>query len=223
MTKWWKTYEAVLATPIVVLAARKKHLQGLGRLVGRFACVLVRLLTRLRVVSLAYDGEVLVRFWSGAQKDWESCVVHMTRVVYGTFYGLLFVYEIIESACLEWPGVVILTLTMNYQFVDGGDVMEVCGIALDRGAVILDASVLIVMRIGSEVWRNESKPTDLVKRSGVLMEVPPTQMSTLSGIQAERRAVRAKMQASEDNEAARRGRRGNVEVFGDSTGSSSAT
>ncbi|KAG6956679.1 hypothetical protein JG687_00010454 [Phytophthora cactorum] len=75
MTKWWKTYEAVLATPIVVLAARKKHLQGLGLLVGRFACVLVRLLTRLRVVSLAYDGEVLVRFWSGAQKDWESCVV----------------------------------------------------------------------------------------------------------------------------------------------------
>ncbi|KAG2770778.1 hypothetical protein PC129_g5168 [Phytophthora cactorum] len=68
----------------------------------------------------------------------------------------------------------------------------------------------IVMRIGSEVWRNESKPTDLVKRSGVLMEVPPTQMSTLSGIQAERRAVRAKMQASEDNEAARRGRRGSV-------------
>ncbi|KAG2770783.1 hypothetical protein PC116_g7978 [Phytophthora cactorum] len=34
---------------------------------------------------------------------------------------------------------------MNYQFVDGGDVMEVCGIALDRGAVILDASVLVLL------------------------------------------------------------------------------
>ncbi|KAG3112641.1 hypothetical protein PI125_g8030 [Phytophthora idaei] len=35
-------------------------------------------------------------------------------------------------------------------------------------------------------------------------------MRTLSGIQAERRALRAKMQASEDDEAARRGRRGSV-------------
>ncbi|RAW34213.1 hypothetical protein PC110_g9475 [Phytophthora cactorum] len=128
MTKWWKTYEAVLATPIVVLAARKKHLQGLGRLVGRFACVLVRLLTRLRVVSLAYDGEVLVRFWSGAQKDWESCVVH--------------------SACLlNWSdsGGLRYVLRIAVRFVDGGDVMEVCGIALDRGAVILDASVLVLL------------------------------------------------------------------------------
>ncbi|KAF4129746.1 hypothetical protein GN958_ATG21065 [Phytophthora infestans] len=30
--KWWKTYEAVLTTPMMVLATRKEHLDGVGRL-----------------------------------------------------------------------------------------------------------------------------------------------------------------------------------------------
>ncbi|KAF1791718.1 hypothetical protein GQ600_25857 [Phytophthora cactorum] len=59
---WWKTYEAVLATPIVVLAARKKHLQGLGRLVGRFDaywCVFLP-----DSVSLAWH--TTVNYWCGS-------------------------------------------------------------------------------------------------------------------------------------------------------------
>ncbi|KAG2971180.1 hypothetical protein C6341_g26627 [Phytophthora cactorum] len=87
----------------------------------------------------------IVEFKRTGSRAWfvlRVCWTVATLEAYATFYGVLFVYDIIEGACLGWPGVVILTLTMNYLFVDRGGVMKVGGVALDRGTVILDAGVL---------------------------------------------------------------------------------
>ncbi|KAG3112640.1 hypothetical protein PI125_g8031 [Phytophthora idaei] len=121
---------------MVVLAARKEHLQAWHT-----------------TVKYWYGSGVELK-WTGS-RAWfvvRVCWTVVTLVIYATFYGVLFVYEIIEGACLGWPGVVILTLTMYYQFVDDGDVMEVGGVALDRGDVIPDAGVL-VLGVASHVWR----------------------------------------------------------------------
>ncbi|EEY62559.1 uncharacterized protein PITG_14303 [Phytophthora infestans T30-4] len=48
----------------------------------------------------------------------------VTLIVYATFYGVLFLYEIVEGVCLGWPGVVILTVTMDYTFASNGGVVE---------------------------------------------------------------------------------------------------
>ncbi|KAG2776114.1 hypothetical protein PC129_g23672 [Phytophthora cactorum] len=55
-------------------------------------------------------------------------------------------------------------------------------------------------RLSEAFWRADGGTSD----------TPSQQMRMLSGIQAERRALRAKMQASEDEQAARRGRRASV-------------
>ncbi|KAG2871686.1 hypothetical protein PC114_g26784 [Phytophthora cactorum] len=101
--------------------------------------------------SIAWHTTVKYSYGSGVEfkrtgsRAWfvlRVCWTVATLEAYATFYGVLFVYDIIEGACLGWPGVVILTLTMNYLFVDRGGVMKVGGVALDRGTVILDAGVL---------------------------------------------------------------------------------
>ncbi|KAG2909810.1 hypothetical protein PC117_g19569 [Phytophthora cactorum] len=151
-TKWWKTYEALLATPTVVLVARKEHLYGLGRLV--YKCT--------------------AWFQGGAQEDLGSCLI-------------------IEGACLGWPGVVILTLTTNYQLGESEDVVDIGRVTLDRSRVVFDSCVLVLGVVGhlwrwyeaaSEGrsfmtmardchaegicdWKNESKRIDLARHSGV--------------------------------------------------------
>ncbi|KAG3207837.1 hypothetical protein PC129_g21126 [Phytophthora cactorum] len=62
-TKWWKTYEALLATPTVVLVARKEHLYGLGRLVYKW-------LDAIHAYCTAW-------FQGGAQEDLGSCLVRI--------------------------------------------------------------------------------------------------------------------------------------------------
>ncbi|KAF1790400.1 hypothetical protein GQ600_23140 [Phytophthora cactorum] len=97
---------------------------------------------------------------------------------FAVFYGVLFLYEIVEGVCLGWPGMVILSLTMNYQFVESEDVVEIGGATLDREQV---------NRLSEAFWRADGGTPD----------TPRQQVRTLSGIQAERRVLRARIRASE--------------------------
>ncbi|KAG3002984.1 hypothetical protein PC120_g19381 [Phytophthora cactorum] len=180
-TKWWKTYEALLATPTVVLVARKGALvrswsSGI-QVVGCYSCLLVGL------------KKTWGRAWFVLWASWTN----VTLIVYAVFYGVLFLYQIIEGACLGWPGVVILTLTTNYQLGESEDVVEIGRVTLDRSRVVFDSCVLVLGVVGhlwrwyeaaSEGrsfmtmdrdchaegicdWKNESKRIDLARHSGV--------------------------------------------------------
>ncbi|KAG2970215.1 hypothetical protein PC119_g23702 [Phytophthora cactorum] len=186
-TKWWKTYEALLATPTVVLVARKEHLYGLGRLVYKWldAIHAYWCVSLPETVSLTWETTVkycMVPRWGSRRPG-----------VVLVFYGVLFLYQIIEGACLGWPGVVILTLTTNYQLGESEDVVDIGRVTLDRSRVVFDSCVLVLGVVGhlwrwyeaaSEGrsfmtmardchaegicdWKNESKRIDLARHSGV--------------------------------------------------------
>ncbi|KAG3161566.1 hypothetical protein PC128_g20767 [Phytophthora cactorum] len=143
-TKWWKTYEAQLAT---YMGARKEHLNGLGRLVYKcldaihaYWCVFLP-----DSASLAKDTTVkywhgfkveLKRIWSRVWFVERASWTDVSLMAYAMFYGVLFLYEIIEGVCFGWPGVVVLTLVMNYPYGENEDVVEIGGISLGHGAVV---------------------------------------------------------------------------------------
>ncbi|KAF1791382.1 hypothetical protein GQ600_22406 [Phytophthora cactorum] len=187
-TKWWKTYEALLATPTVVLVARKEHLYGLGRLVYKWldAIHAYWCVSLPETVSLTWETTVgLKKTWGRAWFVlWASWTI-VTLIVYAVFYGVLFLYQIIE--------VVILTLTTNYQLGESEDVVDIGRVTLDRSRVVFDSCVLVLGLVGhlwrwyeaaSEGrsfmtmardchaegicdWKNESKRIDLARHSGV--------------------------------------------------------
>ncbi|EEY65499.1 uncharacterized protein PITG_16811 [Phytophthora infestans T30-4] len=104
-----------------------------------------------------------VKYWYGSgvelQRTWARAwfVVRVwwtvvTLIVYATFYGVLFLYEIVEGVCLGWPGVVVLTVTTNYKFASNEGTVAFGGVVVNCETVLLDGCV-VVLGVASHVWR----------------------------------------------------------------------
>ncbi|KAF4132119.1 hypothetical protein GN958_ATG18686 [Phytophthora infestans] len=96
---------------MVVLAARKEHLDGLGRLLYKWLDALhaYRCVFLPEAVALAW--KMTVKYWYGSgvelQRAWARAWLLVrvwwtvvTLIVYATFYGVLFLYEIVEGVWL---------------------------------------------------------------------------------------------------------------------------
>ncbi|KAG2804781.1 hypothetical protein PC119_g21535 [Phytophthora cactorum] len=213
--RWWKSYEAVLAKPMVVLPTQKENVDGLGR-----------------VVVLVPSCDLLGRLESGFFLRTVWMVVSL--VAYTSFYGTLFVYGTVEWACFGWPGVAFVTLVVTYSCVDNKRVVVYGNFAISKTAVALDCCVLMIC-IVTHVWRwyeaapcgrcpmtiaqdcfgdwlrdmEELEKAERMREAfwraaGSTSDIP--RVRTLSDIPAERRALQAKMKQDEQA-ASRRGRR----------------
>ncbi|KAF1789802.1 hypothetical protein GQ600_24339 [Phytophthora cactorum] len=138
---------------------------------GPLRGMVIRLLSA--VGYFVYKGDKWIKMLDDSDDSSLRCVL---------WRGVLFTYEIIEGACLGWPGVVILTLTMSYQFMKSVDVVENGGVTLDRCMVVFEiprgGEQLTVRLSGFVIWKNENKRIDLAKRPSALPEELQTRLDS---------------------------------------------
>ncbi|KAG3210044.1 hypothetical protein PC129_g18956 [Phytophthora cactorum] len=188
--RWWKSYEAVLAKPMVVLPTQKENVDGLGR-----------------VVVLVPSCDLLGRLESGFFLRTVWMVVSL--VAYTSFYGTLFVYGTVEWACFGWPGVAFVTLVVTYSCVDNKRVVVYGNFAITAPCgrcpmTIAQDCFGDWLRDMEELEKAERMREAFWRAAGSTSDIP--RVRTLSDIPAERRALQAKMKQDEQA-ASRRGRR----------------
>ncbi|EGZ13910.1 hypothetical protein PHYSODRAFT_335615 [Phytophthora sojae] len=201
----WKAFEAIWATPMIVLEARGEHTEGLGRLLHKWLeayhalwCVFLPDVLELSCKSTA-------KYWKGSKAecrrtvDRASCVCRgfwafVSLLAYALFYTVVFVYDFVERVCQGTVGVAVLLLTLNYILADGGLVVG-DGLVPDETQDLEELEQ--AERLSEAFWRAD----------GCVGDKKPVR--TLSGLRAEQRELRAKMQADK-LQAARRGRRVSV-------------
>ncbi|KAE9025192.1 hypothetical protein PR003_g11697 [Phytophthora rubi] len=127
--KSWKMFEALLATPIVVLEARKARDDGLGRLLYKWADAFYEYWCVFLPESWTYARRVTSKYYAGTHVEshrtvarawllWQLLWTFGTLLAYAFFHGVLFFYELVEWACCGPPGLVALALSADYAFVD---------------------------------------------------------------------------------------------------------
>ncbi|EGZ06526.1 hypothetical protein PHYSODRAFT_254467 [Phytophthora sojae] len=127
----WKAFEAIWATPMVVLEARGEHKNGLGRLLYKWLDAYHALWCVFLPDVLELGGESTVKYWRGSRAecrrsvDRACCVgrglwAFLTLATYAVFYTVIYVYALVEKACQGAVGVGVLLLTLNCMLADGG-------------------------------------------------------------------------------------------------------
>ncbi|KAE9335495.1 hypothetical protein PR003_g12992 [Phytophthora rubi] len=242
----WKTYEAILATPMVVLEANKVHDQGLGRLLFKWLDALHEYWCVFLPTSWALVLRSLWKYYKGVGVESSRSAARARLVgrlawtlssllVYASFFGLLFAYEFVEWACRGLLGVVVLMIAVNYGTVEEGgrSLGEIW--ALNSTLVKIDA-LLAPLSLSCRLWRcNENNLSERflleLARDGYASwclaleeqeqderlseafwhmdgceDAPRAPVRTRCGLQAERRALKAKRER-DDSVEPRRGRR----------------
>ncbi|GMF55218.1 unnamed protein product [Phytophthora fragariaefolia] len=141
----WKAFEALWATPIVVLEARGEHREGLGRLLHTWLdayhalwCVFLP-----DVLESGWKSSVKYRIGSKAEGrrtvDRALCVCRgfgavTILLVYAIFYTVVYFYDVFEAVCQGVLGVGVVISATNYWWFAG---------FADNGDLLLDESVLL--------------------------------------------------------------------------------
>ncbi|EGZ09757.1 hypothetical protein PHYSODRAFT_338497 [Phytophthora sojae] len=194
----WKAFEAIWATPMVVLEARGEHKDGLGRLLYKWLDAYHALWCVFLPDVLELGGESTVKYWRGSRAecrrsvDRACCVgrgfwAFLTLATYAVFYTVIYVYDLAEkvwwwSCVLATTGVASHATRRRQECVHLRDVEE-----LQQAE-----------RLSEAFWRGD----------GCVGKPKPVR--TLSGLRAEQRVLRAKMKADKEEEDARRERRVSV-------------
>ncbi|EEY68055.1 uncharacterized protein PITG_18492 [Phytophthora infestans T30-4] len=154
---------------MVVLAARKEHFDGQGRLLYKWFDALHAYWCVFLPEAVTLTWKTTVKYWYGSGAELQRTWAHtwfvvvvwwtvVTLIVYATFYGVLFLYEIVEGVCVGWPGVVILTVTMDYTFASNGGVV---GLG-ERGEGVEILSGRMSRRSEGRYFTGNSVPKDVV-------------------------------------------------------------
>ncbi|KAG3241196.1 hypothetical protein PI124_g13934 [Phytophthora idaei] len=160
--RWWKMFEAMPATPVVVVSTHEEHLRGLGRLLYKWIdayhaywCVFLP-----ETVENGWNG--VAKYWNGLQVEWtrtvgRSCIVVRvvwdvaSLLIYSAFYAVLFVNEGLEGVCQGWIGVGMVLATVNYYYLCDHGVVVREGLVLDRQVVLLSIGVVMAGAL-SRIW-----------------------------------------------------------------------
>ncbi|KAE9038802.1 hypothetical protein PR002_g5838 [Phytophthora rubi] len=151
-SRWHKSAEALIGTPMVVLVARKEHLDGLGRLLYKWldaqdAWWCVFLLDTLEATC-----------WASAHY-WEGLHVESARTADRA--GIL----VWTGICQGWLGVLDVLSVVNFLFCGDEGLAIAEGVALNR--TVVDASVgVVLVGCASRLWylfeTDEPSPLDRV-------------------------------------------------------------
>ncbi|GMF31235.1 unnamed protein product [Phytophthora fragariaefolia] len=175
-SRWHKSAEALIGTPVVVLVARKEHLDGLGRLLYKWldaqdAWWCVFLPDTLEAACWAS-----AHYWEGLHVE-SARTADRAGILAGTvwtvitvsLYALcvcvLFVYETVEGICQGWLGVLGVLSVMNFVFSGDEGLVIAEGVALNRTVVDFSVGVVLV-GCASRLWHlfetEEPSPLDRV-------------------------------------------------------------
>ncbi|KAE9311713.1 hypothetical protein PF008_g20135 [Phytophthora fragariae] len=198
----WKAFEAIWATPMVVLEGTRMYWRGsraeCRRTIDRACCV------------------------------WRGLWAFLSLSVYAVFYTVVYVYDFVEVVCQGTVGVGVLLLTINYVLSDAGlnpdatVMLWSCVVATIGVASYLLKSYEAVsggrspVKMGEDSYADWLREVEEQQQAERLSEAfwradgsvgRPKPVRTLSGLRAQQRALRAKMKAEKEEETARRGRR----------------
>lgn len=105
--RWWKSYDALWAIPMVVLEARRDHLDGVGCLLRKWIDAFHAYWGVFHPDSLEYSWHSTVKYWNGLKIEYwrtvrRACFAGRAAwtvaslLIYAAFYEVLFLYEIVE-------------------------------------------------------------------------------------------------------------------------------
>ncbi|KAE9308434.1 hypothetical protein PF008_g20966 [Phytophthora fragariae] len=175
-SRWHKSAEALIGTPMVVLVARKEHLDGLGRLLYKW-------LDAQDAWWCVFLPDTLEAACWAAAHYWEGLLVESARTadragifawtvwaggtvsLYALSVCVLFVYETVEGICQGWLGVLGVLSVVNFVFYGEEGLVIAEGVALNR--TVVDTSVGVVLAgYASRLWHlfetDEPLPLDRV-------------------------------------------------------------
>ncbi|KAE8971142.1 hypothetical protein PF006_g23431 [Phytophthora fragariae] len=120
----WKTFEAIWATPMVVLEARGEHEDGLGRLMYKWLEAYHALWCVFLPDVLELSCKSTVKYWRGSRAEcrrtvdhaccvWRGLWAFLSLSAYAVFYTVVYVYDLVEKICQGTVGGGVLLLTIN--------------------------------------------------------------------------------------------------------------
>ncbi|KAE8891485.1 hypothetical protein PF005_g1437 [Phytophthora fragariae] len=175
-SRWHKSAEALIGTPMVVLVARKEHLDGLGRLLYKWLDTQDAWWCVFLPDTLEATCWASAHYWEGLHVEsartadragiliWTVWAV-LTVSLYALSVCVLFVYETVEGICQGWLGVLGVLSVVNFLFCGEEGLVIAEGVALNRAVV--DASVgVVLVGCASRLWHlfetHEPSPLDRV-------------------------------------------------------------
>ncbi|KAE8892036.1 hypothetical protein PF001_g26911 [Phytophthora fragariae] len=175
-SRWHKSAEALIGTPMVVLVARKEHLDGLGRLLYKWLDAQDAWWCVFLPDTLEATCWASAHYWEGLHVEsartadragvliWTVWAV-VTVILYALSVCVLFMYETVEDVCQGWLGVLGVLSVVNFA-VSGAEGLVIAeGVALNRTVVNVSVGVLLV-GCASRLWHlfetEEPSPLDKV-------------------------------------------------------------
>ncbi|GMF26736.1 unnamed protein product [Phytophthora fragariaefolia] len=244
--RMWKIYEAILATPMVVLEVKKMNGEGLGRLIYKWLDALHEYWCVFLPESWRFAWLTWKKYCRGSRMEAKRAAARallcgragwtvISLGIYFAFYGILFSYECLEWACRGFQGVFVLVVTASYALASkqGETLNDI--VRTNYLLLLVDGSILVV-GVVSRLWRwyeatvGERSPVSMAKEGYAAWcsaleeqeqadrlreafwrmdgggDAPRTPVRTRSGLEAERRALRAKREVAR-TVGSRRGRR----------------
>ncbi|KAE8883021.1 hypothetical protein PF003_g32993 [Phytophthora fragariae] len=175
-SRWHKSAEALIGTPMVVLVARKEHLDGLGRLLYKWLDAQDAWWCVFLPDTLEATCWASAHYWEGLHVEsarttdragiliWTVWAV-VTVILYALSVCVLFLYETVEGVCQGWLGVLGVLSVVNFAFSGAEGLVIAEGVALNRTVVNVSVGVLLV-GFASRLWHlfetEEPSPLDKV-------------------------------------------------------------
>ncbi|KAE9285173.1 hypothetical protein PR003_g26660 [Phytophthora rubi] len=175
-SRWHMSAEALIGTPMVVLVARKEHLDGLGRLLYKWLDAQDAWWCVFLPDTLEATCWASAHYWEGLHVEsartadragilaWTVWAV-LTVSLYALSVCVLFVYETVEGICQGWLGLLGVLSVVNFLFCGDEGLVIGEGVALNR--TVVDASVgVVLVGCASRLWHlfetDEPSPLDRV-------------------------------------------------------------
>eukprot|EP00644_Phytophthora_capsici_P018076 jgi/Phyca11/114002/e_gw1.25.258.1 len=124
---YWSLFEALWATPMVILEAHKEHRQGLGRLLHKWIVAYHELWCVFLPNSIEFGWTSTKKYGGGVRLEWwrtvgrAGCLFQglwsvTSLLFFGCFYGVVCCYEVVEWICQGWKGLTVLVIAANVYF-----------------------------------------------------------------------------------------------------------
>ncbi|KAE8879358.1 hypothetical protein PF005_g25830 [Phytophthora fragariae] len=175
-SRWRMSAEALIGTPMVVLVARKEHLDGLGRLLYKWLDAQDAWWCVFLPDTLEATCWASAHYWEGLHVEsartgdragilvWTVWAV-LTVSLYALSVCVLFMYETVEGMCQGWLGVLGVLSVVNFLFCGDEGLVIAEGVPLNRTVVAASVGVVLV-GCASRLWHmfetDEPSPLDRV-------------------------------------------------------------
>jgi len=175
LRRWWMLSESLLGTPMVELTVQGEHKYGFGRVVYKFCDAFHNYWFVFVPETGEYGWKATVEYQEDLRSKWEAtfgrawfvlCTLWtvILTVSYVVVYCALGAYDLVETVCQGWCGVLALLLSIDYYWGNGegvvvhGDFEVGWWQAVLHGLVVMAGVVSRTCR-----WLAYSRPSPMAK------------------------------------------------------------